>query len=434
MTKQKRRTYTQQFKVDAVRLITEQGYKYSEAARNLGINRSVLNRWKIALKSTDASAFPGKGHLSPESEKLQRLRKKVQQLQMEHGILNKSMQPRVCLLLGDPSGIGPELIVKLLHRAETQGLAKVLLLGERRVLEEAQRIVGVKLELALVASPGQFTAAPISAFMETNFLQPGAVVPGSASAMAGAAVIKSLKLALNLAKSGCIDGICYGPLNKQAMHLAGMQFSDEMHFFVHELGHKGDSGEINALAEAWTSRVTSHVPLSEVPRLITITSVQKAIRLIHHTMVAAGIKAPRIAVAALNPHAGEGGIFGQEEIDVIKPAITEAAAKGINVKGPYPSDTIFLKLKDGLFDAVVTMYHDQGQIALKLMGFQRGVTVAGGLPVAITTPAHGTAFDIAGQGRADVGAMVEAFKLVIRLAGCSKKCSGDCGMIENMEA
>ena len=329
------------------------------------------------------------------------------------------MQPRVCLLLGDPSGIGPELIVKLLHRAETQGLAKVLLLGERWVLEEAQRIVGVKLELACVASPGQFTAAPISAFMETNFLQPGEVVPGRATAMAGAAVIKSLKLALDLAKSGSIDGICYGPLNKQAMHLAGLQFSDEMRFFVHELGHKGDSGEINVLGEAWTSRVTSHVPLSEVPRLITTASVQKAIRLIHHTMVTAGINAPRIAVAALNPHAGEGGGFGLEEIDVIEPAITEAAAKGINVTGPYPSDTIFLKLKDGLFDAVVTMYHDQGQIALKLMGFQRGVTVAGGLPIAITTPAHGTAFDIAGQGRADVGAMAEAFKLVIRLAGSS---------------
>jgi 4-hydroxythreonine-4-phosphate dehydrogenase len=328
------------------------------------------------------------------------------------------MRARVCLLLGDPSGIGPELIVKLLHRAEEHGLAKVLLLGDRWVLEEAQRVVGVKLELACVASPGQFTTAPNSAFMETNFLPPGAVVPARATAVAGAAVLKSLKSALDLAKSGSIDGICYGPLNKQALHLAGMQFPDEMRFFVHELGHKGDSGEINVLGEAWTSRVTSHVPLSEVPRLITIASVQKAIRLIHHTMVAAGINAPRIAVAALNPHAGEGGNFGREEIDVIKPAITEAAAKGIDVVGPFPADTVFLKLKGGVFDAVVTMYHDQGQIAMKLMGFQRGVTVAGGLPIAITTPAHGTAFDIAGQGRADVGAMVEAFKLAIRLAGC----------------
>jgi 4-hydroxythreonine-4-phosphate dehydrogenase len=328
------------------------------------------------------------------------------------------MQPRICLLLGDPSGIGPELIVKLLHRTEEQGLAKVLLLGERWVLEEAQRIVGVKLELASVASPDQLNTTPISAFMETNFLQPGEAVPARATAMAGAAVIKSLKLALELAKRGSIDGICYAPLNKQALHLAGMQFPDETSFFVHELGHKGDAGEINVLGEAWTSRVTSHVPLSEVPRRITKTSVQKAIRLIHHAMVAAGINTPRIAVAALNPHAGEGGNFGREEIDVIKPAIAEAASNGIDVGGPFPPDTIFLKLKDGVFDAVVTMYHDQGQIAMKLMGFQRGVTVAGGLPIAITTPAHGTAFDIAGQGRADVGAMVEAFKLAIRLAGC----------------
>jgi 4-hydroxy-L-threonine phosphate dehydrogenase PdxA len=162
--------------------------------------------------------------------------------------------------------------------------------------------------LARVASPVQFTTARISAFMETNFLQPGEAVPGHATATAGAAVIKSLKLALDLAKRGSIDGICYASLNKQSLHLAGMPFPDEMRFFVYELGHKGDSGEINVLGNAWTSRVTSHVPLCEVPRLITITSVQKAIRLIYHTMVTAGINALRIAVAALNPYAGEGGI------------------------------------------------------------------------------------------------------------------------------
>ena len=145
-------------------------------------------------------------------------------------------------------------------------------------------------------------------------------------------------------------------------------------------------------------------------------SIRKAIRLIHRTVRKSGIDSPRIAVAALNPHAGEGGNFGREEIDVIRPAILEAPPNGIDVDGPFPADTVFLKLRDGVFDAVVTMYHDQGQIAMKLMGFQRGVTVCGGLPIPITTPAHGTAFDIVGQGRADVGAMIEAFRLAIRLA------------------
>ena len=199
--------------------------------------------------------------------------------------------------------------------------------------------------------------------------------------------------------------------------MAGFPFPDELRFFAHELGHRGDAGEINVLGNAWTSRVTSHVPIAEVPRLITAASIcQKAIRLLHQTVRKSGIDSPRIAVAALNPHAGEGGNFGREEIEVIRPAILQAVAEGINVDGPFPSDTVFLKLRDGMFDAVVTMYHDQGQIAMKLMGFQRGVTVCGGLPIPITTPAHGTAFDIVGQGRADVGAMVEAFRLAIRWA------------------
>jgi 4-hydroxythreonine-4-phosphate dehydrogenase len=330
------------------------------------------------------------------------------------------MKPRVGLLMGDPSGIGPEIIVKLLSRAKEHGEAKVVVIGERWAVEEAQRIVGVKLELAQVTSSDQFETSSVPAIIETNFLQPNELVPGCATAQAGAAVIKSLRLAIDLVKKGSIDAVCYAPLNKQAMHLAGLQFPDELRLFAHELGHTGDSGEINVLGNAWTSRVTSHVPLSEVPRLITTESIQKAIRLIHHTMKKSGIGAPRIAVAALNPHAGEGGNFGREEIDVIRPTILKAAANGLNVDGPFPSDTVFLKLKDGLFDAVVTMYHDQGQIAMKLMGFHRGVTVSGGLPISITTPAHGTAFDIVGQNRADVGAMIEAFKLAIRLAGCSQ--------------
>ena len=331
----------------------------------------------------------------------------------------KPMKPKVVLFMGDPSGIGPEIVVKLLSRAEEHSVANLVVMGERWAFEDAQRIAGVRIELPSITSPDQLEATPL-AFLETNFLQQNELIPAHATAQAGAAVIKSLKLAIDLSKKGKIDTICYAPLNKQAMHLAGLQFPDELRFFAHELCHTGDSGEINVLGNAWTSRVTSHVSLSEVPRLINTESIQKAIRLIHHTIKKSGIDAPRIAVAALNPHAGEGGNFGREEIDIIRPAILEATAKGFNVDGPFPSDTVFLKLKDGLFDAVVTMYHDQGQIAMKLMGFQRGVTVAGGLPIAITTPAHGTAFDIVGQGQADAGAMLEAFKLAIRLAGCSQ--------------
>ncbi len=329
------------------------------------------------------------------------------------------MKPRVGLLLGDHAGIGPEIVVKLLSRAEEIAAANVLVIGERWAFDCAQRTVGIKLKIAEVTNPDQLGVVPGPAFFETHFLKQTDLVPARPCAPAGAAVIRSLQFAIELARKNRIDAICYAPLNKQAMHMAGFPFPDELRFIAHGLGHTGDAGEINVLGNAWTSRVTSHVPIAEVPRLITAASIRKAIRLIHDSIRKSGIDSPRIAVAALNPHAGEGGNFGREEIDVIRPAIREAAANGANVDGPFPPDTIFLKLRDGVFDAVVTMYHDQGQIAMKLMGFQRGVTVSGGLPIVVTTPAHGTAFDIVGKGRADVGAMIEAFRLAIRLAGCS---------------
>lgn len=324
------------------------------------------------------------------------------------------MKPRILLFMGDPSGIGPEIVVKLLSRTEERLATNVLVMGERWSFEDAQRTAGVKIEVPSIDSLDHLEDVGL-AFLETNFLQRSELVPGHASIEAGTAVIKSIKLSVELATRGLINAICYAPLNKQAMHMAGLQFPDELRLFARELGHTGVAGEVNVLGKAWTSRVTSHVPISDVSRLITVESIQQAIGLIHQTIVKSGTNAPRIAVAALNPHAGDGGNFGREEIDLILPAILGAAASGIDICGPFPSDTVFLKLRDGSFDGVVTMYHDQGQIAMKLMGFQRGVTVSGGLPIAITTPAHGTAFDIVGTGQADAGAMVEAFRIAIRL-------------------
>ena len=177
------------------------------------------------------------------------------------------------------------------------------------------------------------------------------------------------------------------------------------------LGVTGPHGELNALDNLWTSRVTSHVALKEVSGLITRERVIAGIELAHTTLVAAGVAQPRIAVCGLNPHNGENGSFGREEIDVIGPAVEEARRRGLPATGPFPADTIFLRAKE--VDAIVTMYHDQGQIAMKLMGFSRGVTVHGGLPIPIATPAHGTAFDIYGQGKANLGATQAAFDIVV---------------------
>jgi 4-hydroxythreonine-4-phosphate dehydrogenase len=200
------------------------------------------------------------------------------------------------------------------------------------------------------------------------------------------------------------------------MHLGGLALEDELRFFVEVLGFKGPVGEVNATDRLATTRVTSHVPLRAVADLITEDAVLQEIRLARDPLRAAGQPRPRNGVAGLNPHAGDGGIFGREEIDVIAPAVARAEAEQIAASGPYPSDTVFLRARDGAFDAVVTMYHDQGQIAMKLMGFERGITIHAGLPFPITTPAHGTAFDIAGRGVARVDGLRQAYRTACQMA------------------
>jgi 4-hydroxythreonine-4-phosphate dehydrogenase len=212
-----------------------------------------------------------------------------------------------------------------------------------------------------------------------------------------------------------VDAICFAPLNKLAMKLGGLAHEDELHHFAEHLGVTGYFCEFNTLDALWTCRISSHVPLEDVPKYVTRERVLAAATLMHRSLQANGVLAPRVAVAGFNPHNGEGGTCGRQEVDVIAPAVRELQAQGLPVVGPFSADTIFLKARDGEFDAIVTMYHDQGQIAIKLMGFSRGVTVQGGLPIPITTPAHGTAYDISGQGKADVTATANAFAIAARM-------------------
>ena len=218
-----------------------------------------------------------------------------------------------------------------------------------------------------------------------------------------------------------MDAITFAPLNKRAMFDGGWRFPDEHKMFANLLGHKGYFSEMNVLENQWMSRVTSHVSLRQALDQITGPAIQNAIRLTDSMMRKAGIEKPRIAVAALNPHGGEGGLFGREEIEVIRPAVEAMAAGGIGCEGPFPADTVYLKAFAGAYDGVVAMYHDQGQIATKLKGFNRGVTVTAGLDTVFTTPAHGTAFDIVGRGIADTGALESAIRLASRLAGARAK-------------
>jgi 4-hydroxy-L-threonine phosphate dehydrogenase PdxA len=186
--------------------------------------------------------------------------------------------------------------------------------------------------------------------------------------------------------------------------------------FAHLLGHRGYFSEMNVLDNQWMSRVTSHVSLRQAVEQINRPAIEAAIELATTMMKKAGIAAPRLAVAALNPHGGEGGLFGIEEIEIIRPAVAAMAAKGFVCEGPFPSDTVYLKAFAGDYDGVLAMYHDQGQIATKMRGFNRGVTVTAGLHTVFTTPAHGTAFDIVGKGVANTGAFENAIALASRLA------------------
>jgi 4-hydroxythreonine-4-phosphate dehydrogenase len=323
------------------------------------------------------------------------------------------MTPRLALVLGDPAGIGPEIMARLLAEEANRAKAALLLVADPDELAEGLRIAGVEVPVARVNDPAALAPGRVA----LHEVRRAAPIPrGRSSAEGGAHAMATLRECLSLAQAGVVDGICFAPLNKAALHMAGMGHPDELHWFAEVLGHQGAHSEFNVLDGLWTCRVTSHVALREVADLITPEKVIGAVALIRDALVQAGIEQPRIAVCGLNPHNGDNGAFGREEIEVIGPALEEARRRGLPCEGPYPADTIFLRAQpkpDGTrdVDAIVTMYHDQGQIAMKLMGFWRGITVAGGLPVPIATCAHGTGFDIQGKGIARVGALQAAFDL-----------------------
>ncbi len=322
------------------------------------------------------------------------------------------MRPRLAIIPGDPSGIGPELTAKVLADPETVRLADVLVVGDACVLETG--CVQADVDVALQPcdpSTDDWTNADPFAWFPTDTIDEGEITIARAVEASGQSVLATLKLVLDLARDGIVDGFVFAPFNKEAMHMAGIGCDDELQFMASYLGVENHVSEVNTLEGMWTSRVTSHIALRDVANSITGEKITRAALLIDGLLKSSGIRRPRISVAALNPHAGDGGNFGTEEIDVIRPAVEALAQSQMAVDGPWPSDTVFLKAKAGEIDAVVTMYHDQGQIALKLMGFDRGVTVQGGLPFPVTTPAHGTAFDIAGTGTADPQAMQNALRL-----------------------
>jgi 4-hydroxythreonine-4-phosphate dehydrogenase len=327
-----------------------------------------------------------------------------------NGELKTREIPRIAFVMGDPAGISAEIAAKLLVDRTVHERASLLVIGDRRTLAEGERIAGVETNIKIVSEPiTAKTGEPL--FYDLRNSDPKSVPLGRASQAGGASVIANFRTGLELARSGFVDAVFFTPFNKQALRLAGNPYLDEIHFAADVLGYTGLCSEFNILGNIWNARVTSHIPFKDVVKHITVDNVLSALTLTNKTMRVAGFSNPRIALAALNPHAGDGGTFGTEEIEILEPAVVRAKQHGIAAEGPFPADTVFLRARAGQFDAVLTLFHDQGQIAIKALGFDQGVTVLGGMPVPLCTPAHGTAYDIAGKGIANVEASKRAFAI-----------------------
>ena len=319
----------------------------------------------------------------------------------------------IAILLGDPSGIGPELISKLLSQNELNE-SNIVIIGEKNILENGHKISGNSVELKYVEKFEDINFEIGNKF----FLD---ITKGNnkdynlseCSAESGKTVLDALDLALDLSKEKKIHAINFAPFNKTSLKLGGCKFEDELHHMANRLEVKNFFCEFNVVDNFWTARVTSHIPLKDVPGKIKKDKIIEPIILINDAMKLNGIKKPRVAVQALNPHAE----FGTEEKEEIIPAIEEVKKLGINAEGPLPCDTSFITaFKNKNHDCIVGMYHDALQSGLKSFGFDRGVTVQGGLPVPITTPAHGTAFDIAGKNKANLEPTLQSFKIALRMA------------------
>lgn len=311
-------------------------------------------------------------------------------------------RPVIGLLAGDPAGIGPELLAKLLADPTAREDADLVLIGDPAVLARGAAMAG--------------TASPAIPVLAAQSFPADDWAPGVMSRRCGAYVLEGLGLAAAAIRAGSLDGLLFAPFNKGAMRLAGLVHEDEMRLLQALLEVSEFVCEFNVTGKLWTSRVTSHIPLKEVAGAITGQGVRDAVHILHRNLREFGLSSPRIGVAGLNPHAGDGGTMGREEIDIIAPAVEALRAEGMDVRGPLPADTIFVNAQRGAFDAVVSMYHDQGQIAMKLMGFDSGVTVLGGLPVPVTTCASGTAFDIVGKGVAKADGLRQALAINVRIA------------------
>jgi len=330
---------------------------------------------------------------------------------------NKDLRPILALTMGDPVGVGPEIAVKALADPEVHQVCRPLVLGDAAALERARRQLAPELKIHPVADPAEGRYEPGTLdLLSLSQLEPGDLRYGEPTPASGAAMVSYILAAVDLALTGGVAAMVSGPISKAALKLAGYPYPGHTEL----LAARTRAPEVAMMLAAAEFRVvlaTIHVPLAQVPGLLKEEALLSLFRLTCRALDQDfGISEPRLGVAALNPHAGEGGLFGREEAEIIAPAVSRAQAEGLPVSGPYPPDTLFWRHRQGEFAAVVAMYHDQGLIPLKLLHFMDAVNVTLGLPIIRTSVDHGTAYDLAGTGLAHPGSLQAAIRLAAHLA------------------
>jgi 4-hydroxythreonine-4-phosphate dehydrogenase len=324
-------------------------------------------------------------------------------------------RPRLAITLGDPAGIGPEVVLKALMHEDVYAQTDPLVIGDRRVLERTVTALGLPLEILPVSSLRDATFSPGTVtVLDLENADPATFAIGEESAVAGGAAVDYVFRACDLAMAGDVDAIVTAPLNKAAMHMAGYTYAGHTELLT-ERAHAPRVSMLLIGPGLRIVHISTHVSLAEAIARVTPQRVEEVIQLAYDACRALGIAEPRIAVAGLNPHASEGGIFGNQEAESIIPAIVAARARGLNVSDPQPPDTVFLRATKGHYDIVVAQYHDQGHIPMKLLAFDSGVNVSYGLPVIRTSVDHGTAFDIAGKGVASESSMLAAIDVAVQM-------------------
>jgi len=333
-----------------------------------------------------------------------------------------STRPVIAITLGDPCGIGPEVVAKALSSREIYNVCVPLVVGSITAMEQGIKIADASLAIRKVGSISSVKSLPGEiSVIDTGWIPLDSIQMGKISADAGRASVEWVKYAAQLCLDGEVDAIATAPIHKEAVILAGYKEVGHMEI----LQAMTQAPQVATMLISGILRVvhlTTHRPLSEAANAVTKENVLAKITLTNDSFKQWGFKSARIGVAALNPHASDGGLLGSEESEAIEPAIREASAQGINVVGPVPADTIFHQAIKGDYDVVLAMYHDQGHIPIKVYGFEQSISVNLGLPLTRTSVDHGTAFDIAGKGIAQATSMIEAIKLAASIA------SGD-GMI-----